>query len=320
VFYFFSLFHCFVEYQYLVICYINTNKYKILFRFILFHFILFYLHKSIPVGRQKGEDKSLSFQVVPAHPLLHISLEGMKTQIFKSPEIQLLQGQILESVLTIRNDGFAPATDIFIKFSHPNFVLAKFTDENNGNGKNQVSENPFELVPMFGKSGTVLKLTDMENNALLPGGELKYFLYFTMTDIGRHRINILSSYALYSNNENDNLNLVDDDSAYDADSFTPIISGSFGPNSKFRTSILSFQVRTKRIKYFISDAFFQCISSFLPSLTPFPSHLPPFLSLLTDHSATLYGPYRTYRRLYVRCIRAHNHAAPLKLSPPSHSG
>ena len=194
---------------------------------------------------------------MPAHPLLNISLEGMKIQNFKSPEIQLLQGQILESVLTIRNDGFAPATDIFIKFSHPNFVLAKYTAENNGNGKNHESGNSFELVPMFGKSGTVLKLTDLVNNSLLPGGELKYFLYFTMTDTGRHSISILASYALYSNNDNDNLNLIDDDSAYDADSFTPIISGSFGPNSKFRTSILSFQVKMrKKIRFHI--IFFYC--------------------------------------------------------------
>lgn len=180
----------------------------------------------------------------------------MTVQNFKSPEIQLLQGQILESVLTIRNDGFAPATDIFIKFSHPNFVLAKYTAENNESGKSKKSENSIELVPMFGKSGTVLKLTDLDNNSLLPGGEWKYFLYFTMTDIGRHRINILASYALFNNNENDNLNLVDDDSAYDADSFTPIVSGSFGPNSKFRTSILSFQVQIKlKLGFFVNVIF-----------------------------------------------------------------
>lgn len=157
----------------------------------------------------------------------------------KESDILLLQGQILESILTIKNDGAAPASEIFVKFSHPNIILSKITPENHEN--NKTHDNGFELEPLYGRSGTVLKLLNTDNTPLLPGNEVKYRFYLRLTEIGKHRVSVIASCVCRSDG------LESKGSQYH-ESFTTsgfVGQGGQGLGPKHRTSIISFQVRIK---------------------------------------------------------------------------
>lgn len=245
----------------------------------LLHLFCLILHLLLLLpGRHKGEDKSLCFEIVPAQPLLTLFLQGLNCPLSLPPspptppsssslfpsqplprttssqtnsssssssthtkesDILLLQGQILESVLTIKNDGAAPASEIFVKFSHPNIILSKITTENHGN--NQTYDNGFELEPLYGRSGTVLKLLSTDNQPLLPGCEVKYRFFLRLTEIEKHRVSVIASCVC----KNSGLESGGPQS-HEAPT-TPGFGGQggqgLGPIP--RTSIISFQVRIR---------------------------------------------------------------------------
>lgn len=167
----------------------------------------------------------------------------------KESDILLLQGQILETILTIKNDGAAPANEIFVKFSHPNIILSKITGENHEN--TQKHEDGFELEPLYGRSGTVLKLLNKGNTPLLPGNELKYNLFLRLTETGKHRVSVIASCVCLKND------LESVGPQYPEAPTTPGYGGQGqgqggpGSSSKNRTSIISFQVRIKKYLVFM---------------------------------------------------------------------
>ena len=157
----------------------------------------------------------------------------------KEPDIHLLQGQILETILTVKNDGAAPASEIFVKFSHPNIILSKVTTENHRN--NQVSDNGFELEPLYGRSGTVLKLLSTDNQPLLPGCEVKYRFFLRLTEIGKHRVSVIASCVC----KNSGLES-EGPQSHEAPTTPGFgVQGGQGLGPKHRTSIISFQVRIR---------------------------------------------------------------------------
>lgn len=160
----------------------------------------------------------------------------------KESDILLLQGQILETILTIKNDGAAPANEIFVKFSHPNIILSKISSQNHENHE-KTHENGFELEPLYGRSGTVLKLLNKGNTPLLPGNELKYNLFLRLTETGKHRVSVIASCVCLKND------LESVGPQYPEAPTTPGYGGQGqggpGSSSKHRTSIISFQVRIK---------------------------------------------------------------------------
>ena len=216
-------------------------------------YFLFPILNSFILGRQKGENKSLFFQIIPAHPLLKLTINGIKSDTDKIPEIQLLPGQIMKSILIIKNEGAAPAMNVALKFSHPNFVLSFLPKED----KMKKSINNLNLVPFYGQSCTVLKLNksskiddknaDEENLIILPGEEVRYGFYLKMVELGSQTVSILTSYTAqksgskFAEKEMDKEKGkhagTDGQSSYDK-------SGEyFGTGLKCRTSILLFEVR-----------------------------------------------------------------------------
>ena len=146
--------------------------------------------------RERGEDRSLRFEVVPPHPLLHVSFEGLSAEV--------LQGQLLRTTLILKNEGAAPACEIFIKLSQPSFVLL-------GPSK--------KLLQSSGLSSTLLKLDD--NCIIQPGEQVKFDAWLRITKRGPQKISLLVSYMALR-----------DDGTKEC----------FGPGQKCRTSFLSVQV------------------------------------------------------------------------------
>ena len=181
------------------------------------------------------------------HSVLSNSNSNSSSSNTKESDILLLQGQILETILTIRNDGAAPANEIFIKFSHPNIILSKIPSENHENFQTQTHENGFELVPLYGRSGTVLKLLNKGKTPLLPGNELKYNLFLRLSETGKHRVSVIAS-CVCSKDDLESMG-----PQYPEAPTTPGYGGQGqgqgqggpGLSPKHRTSIISFQVRIK---------------------------------------------------------------------------
>eukprot|EP01034_Spumella_vulgaris_P025924 gene25924-32432_t len=160
------------------------------------------------VNRDRGADKSMEFEVVAAHPLLKVSFEGLSAEV--------LQGQLLKSVLVLRNDGAATATDIFIKFSQPSFVL--YSSES-GTGADSSSATS-RLLPFHGKSSTLIKLAD--GISIAPGAELRFDAWLRITKPGLQTISLLAAYKALR-----------DDGTKEC----------FGPGNQCRTSFVSIQTR-----------------------------------------------------------------------------
>ena len=103
----------------------------------------------------------------------------------------------MQSILTIKNEGAAPAVNIALKFSHPNFILS-YIPKDGENDRN--SANILNLVPFYGQSCTVLKLNkngitdENENLIIFPGEEARYGLYLKMAELGDHTVSILLEY------------------------------------------------------------------------------------------------------------------------------
>ena len=190
-------------------------------------------------NRERGVDRSLSFKVVPAHPRLRLVFEGL------SPEV--LQGQLLKATLVLRNEGAAPACNIFIKLSQPAFVFylsskreagsgggggggasransrhSSFTTANAATTFNAfASEDDVadSWLKFYGGSSTVMSLS--KDTSIEPGEELRFEAWLRLTQLGLQKVSLLASYmALRENGARE----------------------PFGPGNRCRTSFISIQV------------------------------------------------------------------------------
>lgn len=160
-------------------------------------------------NRIRGEDKSLSFEVVDEHPNLKLIFDGL------SPEV--LQGQLLKSTLLLRNEGAATACDIFIKLSQPAFVFYLSTRDDGSTSDGAEMKNRW--IDFYGGSSTVMSLG--QGTTIPPGGELRFEAWLGLTQLGMQKVSLLASYkALRANGERE----------------------AFGPGNRCRTSFLSVQV------------------------------------------------------------------------------
>lgn len=157
------------------------------------------------LNRERGEDRSLCFEVVASHPLLEICFKGLSKEV--------LQGQLLRTTLVIRNAGSAPACNVYIKLSQPSFVF--FHTAGNENEKEKESLN--RLQPC-GLSSTLVKLD--ENCVIQPHASMQFEAWLRITACGVHNISVLVSYmALRPHGGRE----------------------CFGPGQKCRTSFISVQ-------------------------------------------------------------------------------
>jgi hypothetical protein len=171
--------------------------------------------------RERGPDTTLSFEVVPAHPLLKMEFEGL------SPEV--LQGQLLKSTLVLRNEGAATACDIFIKLSQPLFVfyLSQVIDSNGATKITSPTSNAepsrgggaHGLLSMYGGSSTVMRLAP--GTSIAPGQALRFEAWMMVSRIGLQKVSLLASYK-----------------ALKADGSMQ----AFGPGPRCRTSFVSIKV------------------------------------------------------------------------------
>ena len=159
-------------------------------------------------NHERGEDKSLFFEVVPPHPLLKISFEGL------SPEV--LQGQLLKATLIIKNEGAAPACNVFIKLSQPSFVFLRcgITDD-----EDDESSLNSRILNFFGRSSTIVKLDD--DTVIEPGQDIKFEAWLRITKPGLQTVSLLLSYMAKRS-----------DGSMEC----------FGPGNRCRTSFVSIQV------------------------------------------------------------------------------
>jgi hypothetical protein len=145
------------------------------------------------VSRQRGENKSLFFKIIPPYPLLSISIKGLEfLENQGNKELQLFQGQILKTKIVIKNQGKASASDLYLKFSHPSFVFEKCTKSNL---IQNLPQKP--LISLWGKSSTISKILE-SNEVILPGEEKEYEVSIRMTELGHQQVSILATYKCYN--------------------------------------------------------------------------------------------------------------------------
>ncbi len=126
--------------------------------------------------RQTVEDKSLMFEVVPPSPSLHITLEGLAEEV--------LQGQIVKASVILKNEGAAPAIDIFIKVNQSEFVFYLLE------GDEQSQTNSIYLPP-WGQTGS---LTKLPSGVTIPPGEtFRLGAWIRLGKLGKQTISILAS-------------------------------------------------------------------------------------------------------------------------------
>jgi len=191
--------------------------------------------------RERALDTSLLFTVIPTHPLLRITFEGL------SPEV--LQGQLLKSTLLLTNDGAAAACDIVIKLNQPSFVFyiaqvisdnisnnsssSSFTNtinysdstaadipgSNSSTTTNRRSSFSDGLVTCSGGSSTVMRLSP--TITILPGQSLRLEAWMMLNRCGLQKVSLLAAYkALREDGTKD----------------------CFGPGNRCRTSFVSIKV------------------------------------------------------------------------------
>ena len=181
------------------------------------------IHKSGPLlqktlqqrlDRERGEDRSLRFQVVPPHPLLRVSLQGLSSEV--------LQGQLLRCSLLLTNEGQAAACSILIKLSQPSFVFISDPNPDPGNENDEAGREgrgEVEVLRPSGLSCTVVKLD--ENCVIQPGQQARLGAWLRVASAGVQRISFLVSYMALR---------TDGSREY------------FGPGQKCRTSFISIKV------------------------------------------------------------------------------
>jgi hypothetical protein len=179
--------------------------------------------------RERASDTSLLFTVIPTHPLLRITFEGL------SPEV--LQGQLLKSILLLTNDGAASACDIVIKLNQPSFVfyIAQVISDNNHNYSdsttaaipgsnsstttNRRSSFSDGLVTCSAGSSTVMRLSP--TITIVPGQSLRLEAWMMLNRCGLQKVSLLAAYkALREDGTKE----------------------CFGPGNRCRTSFVSIKV------------------------------------------------------------------------------
>jgi hypothetical protein len=163
---------------------------------------------------ERGLDTTLNFEVVPAHPLLKMEFEGL------SPEV--LQGQLLKSTLVLRNEGAAPACDIYIKLSQPLFVfyLSQVLDSDGSTKCSTPGSGAHGLISMYGSSCTLMRLA--EGTSIAPGQALRFEAWMMVSRLGLQKVSLLASYKA----------LLPDGTRQ-----------AFGPGARCRSSFVSIKVR-----------------------------------------------------------------------------
>jgi hypothetical protein len=158
------------------------------------------------MNRIRGENTSMKFEVVPAHPNLHILFEGLSSEV--------LQGQLLRATLLLRNEGAAAACDIDLKLNQPCFV---FYIDPSSNPDSTLSAG---LLPPWGLTSTVVHLPS--TIIIQPGEELRLCAWLHISVGGVQHISVISSY-----------------SALRADGTVE----PFGPASKKRSSFVAIETK-----------------------------------------------------------------------------
>lgn len=170
-------------------------------------------------SRERSIDNSLEFEITLPKPLLEISV-GKNIQGF-----DILQGQIIETYILLKNGGGEVAKNIDLIFNAPycivdsNIVVYESNSKSKDGNNNDISDElngRGDSLPFFGQSCTAVHLP--KEITISPGQVAKIPLWIRINDIGKQEICILATYG------------------------NPTTQGSSSSDTNMRTSITIFEV------------------------------------------------------------------------------
>lgn len=134
----------------------------------------------------RGEDDSLSFEVVPEHPNLRVEISGIKNEI--------IQGELTRISLSLLNEGAVAAGNIVVKLSLPCIIFEEegIRDFIGGNSSGWDPCDTGKAFPALSGSSTIVRLPD--ECVIPPGTELKFYGWMKMDTTGRHNLSVTASY------------------------------------------------------------------------------------------------------------------------------
>jgi hypothetical protein len=141
-------------------------------------------------NRERGVDTSLEFLIVPPRPLLRVE---MAKNIEKS---EVLKGQIIDTIITLENEGADEARDIDLLFNYAVCTIESSISVHSKLEKdtNQIISNPnIELLPFVGQSCSAVSLP--RDLVIHPGHVAKLHVWLRLSDIGNQSVSVLVSYG-----------------------------------------------------------------------------------------------------------------------------
>ena len=134
----------------------------------------------------RGKDDSLTFEVVPEHPLLRVDFRGVKSTV--------LQGELVRVAVSLVNEGHIAAGNVVLKMSLPCVVfeaegIYEFLSPSSEKWNYEFTGSPF---PAISGSSTVIALPP--DCIIPPGTELKFYGWVKMDSLGVHNVSLSVSY------------------------------------------------------------------------------------------------------------------------------
>lgn len=154
------------------------------------------LHRTLAqrVSRERTEDTSLDFKVLPPHALLHV-------QIIDFPK-EILQGEVFRTYIVITNEGCSDARNIELKFNQPRFIIDYNPTEilSDSDGTSNLSSTAIAYdtkncvnIPYTGVTGTVFALPD--SVVLSPKNSIRIGVWARLETRGLQQLGVLVSYG-----------------------------------------------------------------------------------------------------------------------------
>jgi hypothetical protein len=156
---------------------------------------------------QRALDTTLTFNVIETSPLLRMEI-GQEME-----NIEILNGEIIQSTLTLYNEGSAMTKNIELICNYPfsayeYFILPSESGDGDGDDKNENDKNERNLMklyypsergtqtihflPFIGQSCTTIRLPN--EIFLHPGESIQFKIWFRFHHLGKLQISFLSSY------------------------------------------------------------------------------------------------------------------------------
>jgi hypothetical protein len=137
---------------------------------------------------QRSPDTSLTFNVIETCPLLRLDI-GKEIE-----NVEVLNGEIIRTTLSIVNEGSAAAKNIELIFNYPIGALELFHVSKDSSDINYDSDTTktVRFLPFIGQSCTAVRIPN--DISLRSGGSIQLRVWVRCQDIGKLEISLLASY------------------------------------------------------------------------------------------------------------------------------